>query len=120
MNTNLQSQIPAARGITGEGWAAIAGAVGSAFLLAKKLLSPKAGKSEHISRAEFYAELMALNDNMHREHLVLLEKLEAFHLALLDKLDLNHRELLAELERQGTRINALEAAFARIDERTKV
>ena len=72
MNTNLQSPIPAARGITGEGWAAIAGAVGSAFLLAKKLLSPKGGKSEHISRAEFYAELMALKDNMHREHLVLL------------------------------------------------
>ncbi len=120
MNTNLQAQIPAARTITGEGWAAIAGVVGSAFLLAKKLLSPKGGKSDHVSRAEFYAELMALKDNMHSDHLVLLEKLEAIHLALLDKLDLNHRELLAELERQGTRISALEAGLARVDERTKV
>ena len=119
MNTNLQSQIPPARGITGEGWAAVAGAVGSAFLLAKKLLSSKGGKSEHISRAEFYAELMALKDDMHKEHLVLLEKLDAIHLALLDKLDLNHREQLAELERQGTRINTLEAGLARVDERTK-
>ena len=119
MNTNLQSQIPVARTITGEGWAAIAGAVGSAFLLAKKLLSPKSAKSEAISRAEFYAELMALKDNLHKEHLVLLEKLGAVHLALLDKLDLNHRELLAELERQGTRINALEASLARVDERTR-
>jgi hypothetical protein len=120
MNTNLQSHIPAARGISGEGWAAIAGAVGSAFLLAKKLLSAKGGKSEHISRAEFYAELMALKDDMHKDHLVLLEKLEAIHLALLDKLDINHRELTAQLERQGTRINTLEAGLARIDERTKV
>jgi hypothetical protein len=39
MNTNLQSQIPSARAISGEGWAAIIGAVGSAFLLAKKLLA---------------------------------------------------------------------------------
>ena len=119
MNTSLNTPIPAARGITGEGWAAIAGAVGSAFLLAKKLLSPKGGKSEHISRAEFYAELMALKDNLHREHLALLEKLDAVHLALLDKLDVNHRELLAELERQGTRINTLEASLARVDERTR-
>jgi hypothetical protein len=51
MNTSLNTPIPAARGITGEGWAAIAGAAGSAFLLAKKLLSPKGGKSEPISRA---------------------------------------------------------------------
>jgi hypothetical protein len=120
MNTNLQSQIPATRGISGEGWAAIAGAVGSAFLLAKKLLSAKGGKSEHVSRSEFYAELMALKDNMHKEHLVMLEKLEAIHLALLAKLDLNHREQLVELGRQGTRINTLEAGLARIDERTKV
>ena len=119
MNTNLNSPITSARAISGEGWAAIAGAVGSAFLLAKKLLSPKGGKSEPFGRAEFYAELMALKDNLHREHLALLEKLDAVHLALLDKLDLNHRALLAELERQGTRINALEASLARVDERTR-
>ena len=119
MNTNLNTPIPAARGITGEGWAAIAGAVGSAFLLAKKLLSTKGGKSEHISRAEFYAELMALKDSMHSDHLVLLEKLEASRLALLEKLDANHRELLAALERQGARISTLEAGLARVDERTR-
>ena len=119
MNTNLQSPIPTARGITGEGWAAIAGAVGSAFLLAKKVLSPKGGKSEQISRAEFYAELMTLKDNLHQEHLVLLGKLDAVHLALLDKLDLNHRALLSALERQSTRINTLEAGLARVDERTR-
>jgi hypothetical protein len=119
MNTNLNTPMPASRTIMGEGWAVIAGAAGSAFLLAKKLLSPKGGKSEHISRAEFYAELMALKDHMHKDHLVLLEKLEAIHLTLLDKLDLNHRELLAALERQDTRINTLEAGFARVDERTR-
>jgi hypothetical protein len=119
MNPNLNPPIPATRTITGEGWAAIAGAVGSAFLLAKKLLNPKAGKSEHISRPEFYAELMTLKDNLHRDHLVLQEKLEAIRLALLDRLDLNHRELLAALERHSARINSLESALARVDERTR-
>jgi hypothetical protein len=53
MNTNLQSQIPSARAISGEGWAAIAGAIGSAFLLVKKLASLKSAKPEAVSRAEF-------------------------------------------------------------------
>ncbi len=119
MSPNLNPPISSARGITGEGWAAIIGAIGSAFLLVKKLASTKPSKPETVSRAEFYAELMALKDNLHRDHLVLLEKLEAIHRALLDKLDLHHREQLAELERQGTRINTLEAGLARVDERTR-
>jgi hypothetical protein len=108
MNTSLQSQIPAARSISNEGWAAIAGAIGSAFLLAKKLLSPKPAKPELLSRADFYAELIGLKDQMHAEHLALLETLDA-----------SHRELLAALERQSTRINSLESGLARVDERTR-
>ena len=108
MNTNLNSPIASPRTISGEGWAAIAGAVGSALLLAKKLLSPKPAKPELMTRADFYAELVALKDQMHADHLVLLEKLDA-----------NHRELLAALERQVTRINALESGLARVDERTR-
>ena len=107
MNTNLNTPIPASRGITGEGWAAIAGAVGSAFLLAKKLLGPKPAKPDLMSRAEFLGEMLDLR-----------ERLNANHLALLEKLDANHRELLAALERQGARVSALEAGFARLDERT--
>jgi hypothetical protein len=107
MNTNLNTPIPAPRGITGEGWAAIAGAVGSAFLLAKKLLGPKPAKPELMSRTDFYAEMLDIRERMH-----------ANHLALLEKLDGNHRDLLAALERQGTRISTLEAGFARLDERT--
>jgi hypothetical protein len=41
------------------------------------------------------------------------------HLALLEKLDANHRDLLSVLERQTTRINAVESGLARVDERTK-
>ena len=108
MNTNLNSQLPSARAISGEGCAAIAGAVGSAFLLAKKLLSPKPAKRELVSQAEFCAEMLASRERMHADHLALLEKLDA-----------NHRELLAALERQGTRINALETGLARVDERTR-
>ena len=45
LNTNLNTPIPAARGISGEGWAAIAGAASSAFLFGKKLLGCKSAKS---------------------------------------------------------------------------
>ena len=109
MNTNLNSPIPSARAITGEGWAAIIGAIGSAFLLVKKIVSPKpASKPEPVSRADFYAELLATRERLH-----------ANHLAILEKLDANHRELLAALDRQVSRINALETGLARVDERTR-
>ncbi len=108
MSTNVNSPISAPRSISGEGWAAIAGAVGSAFLLAKKLLGPKPAKPDLMIRADFYAEMLEVRDRM-----------QANHLALLEKLDANHRELLAALERQGARVSTLEAGFARLDERTK-
>jgi len=108
MNTNLNSPIPAPRSLTGEGWAAIAGAVGSGFLLAKKLRGPRAAKPELVSRGDFYAEMLAIQ-----------ERLNANHLGLLEKLDANHRELLAALERHAVRINALEAGLARVDERSR-
>jgi hypothetical protein len=108
MSTDLQSQIATPRTLTGEGWAAIAGAIGSAFLLVKRLASPKPAKPEHVSRAEFSAEMLATRECLH-----------ASHLAILEKLDANHRELLTALERLATRINALEAGLARVDERTR-
>jgi hypothetical protein len=108
MNTDLNSQMGSPRAISGEGWAAITGIIGSALLLAKKLVSPKPAKAEPVSRAEFYAEMMATR-----------ERINATHLAVLEKLDANHRELLAGLERQATRINGLETGLARVDERTR-
>ena len=109
MNPSLNSPIPAPRAISGEGWAAIIGAFGSAFLLAKKLLGPKpASKPEPVGRADFYAEMLATR-----------ERINATHLAILEKLDANHRELLAALDRQVTRINALESNLARVVERTR-
>ncbi|MCX6926704.1 MAG: hypothetical protein NT154_26390 [Verrucomicrobia bacterium] len=109
MNTNLNPQIPAARSWSSDGWATVAGIIGSALLLAKKFLTQKAAKPELMSRAEFYAELLATR-----------ERINATHLAILDKLDANQRELLAALDRLASRVAALEAGFARLDERTKV
>ena len=108
MNTNLHSQVPSLRGIPGEAWAAIAGVIGSALLLAKRLLRSKGAKPELMSRADFLADMLVTRERIH-----------ANHLAILEKLDANHRELLAALERQATRINALEAGLARLDERTR-
>ena len=106
MNTNLNAPIPASHSLSNEG--TVVGIVGAAALLMKKLLSSKPARPEPMSRADFYAELAALKDHIH-----------AGHQAILDKLDANHRELLAALERQATRINALEAGLARVDERTR-
>jgi hypothetical protein len=95
--------------MTGEAWAAIAGAVGSAFLLARKLLSPKRpDKPEGVSRAEFYAQMLAVT-----------ERINATHLAMLDKLDANQRQLLGALDALGLRVSTLEATVARLDERTR-
>jgi hypothetical protein len=107
MSANLNSPISSPRSISSEGWAAIVGAVGSALLLAKKLVSPRPSRPELMSRSDFYAEMLATRERMHADHLALLEKLGA-----------NHRELLAALERQAARINAVEAGLARVDERT--
>ncbi len=106
MNTNLQSQIPATHSLASDGTAV--GIFAGALLLAKKLLSPKAARPDLLGRADFYSELVVLKDQMH-----------ANHLALLEKLDVNHRELLAALERQANRINLLETGLARVDERTR-
>jgi hypothetical protein len=106
MNTNLNSQIPAAHSLSSEG--TVVGVVGAVALLMKKLFSAKPAKPEPMGRADFYAELAALKDHIH-----------AGQLAILDKLDANHRELLAALERQATRINGLESGLARVDERTR-
>ena len=85
----------------------MAGVIGSALLLARKLLGSKSARPEPMSRADFYAELAALKDQIH-----------AGHLAILEKLDASHRDLLAALERQANRVNALETGFARVNERT--
>ena len=108
MTPNLQSPVSSPRSISSEGWAAIAGAASAAFLFAKKLLACKSANPQPMGRADFYAELAALKDQMHADHL-----------ALLEKLDTNHRDLLAALEHQVSRINALEAGLARVDERTQ-
>jgi hypothetical protein len=108
MNTNLNSQIPSPRSVSSEGWPTAVGIMGSALLVAKRLFAAKPPKPEPMNRADFYAELVVLKDHIH-----------AGHLAILEKLDANQRELLTALDRQVTRINALESGLARVDERTR-
>jgi hypothetical protein len=85
--------------------AAIAGTVA----ITKKLLPRKVPHDSAITRAEFHQGLDSMRD-----------RIGASYLAIADKLDTNHRELLSALDRQVTRINDLEAGFARLDERTKL
>ena len=106
MNTNFSSPVPAPHSLATEGTAV--GLFAAALLLAKKLFSPKPARPEPMSRADFYAEVAGLKDQMHADHLALLEKLGA-----------NQRELLAALERLAARVSALEAGLARLDERSR-
>jgi len=109
MSTNLFSETASAPTVSTEPRGVMAVLVGAFILAVRNYLKRKAAsKPELLSRAEFYAEMLATRELLH-----------ANHLAILEKLDANHRELLAALERQGTRINALEAGFAHVDERTR-
>jgi hypothetical protein len=109
MNTNIFSQAPAPDAIPGEPRGLVVGAVATCLLAARQYLKRKcAARADLVTRAEFCAEMRDISDRIHADHLALLEKLGS-----------NHRELLAALERQGTRINGLEAGLARLDERTR-
>ena len=107
MSTNLLSESAPPNGVSAEPCGFFAALVALLLAGATYLKRKVAGQPELMSRADCCAAMRDLSDRGHADHL-----------ALLDKLDSNHRELLAALERQGTRISALEAGFARLDERT--
>jgi hypothetical protein len=107
MNTNVFSNTAPPEGVSAEPRGLIAVLIALLLALRNYLKRKLTPQPELLSRAEFCLEMRDLSDRMHADHLALLEKLAA-----------NHRELLAALEHQGTRISALEADFARLDERT--
>ncbi len=107
MNTNILSESGTPGGVAPEPCGVLAALAALLVAAAAYLKRKVASQPELMSRAEFGTEMREMTDRIHADHLTLLEKL-----------DVNHRELLAALERQGTRISALEAGFARLDERT--
>ena len=77
--------------------------------VAKKYLGRKSPpKPEYITRAEFHDSLDKVRDRID---------------GLADKLDQQHAHLLTAIERQGAnfehRLDSLDSAVARLDERTK-
>jgi hypothetical protein len=109
MSTNLFSETASAPAVSTEPRGFITALVATAILAVRKYLKRKAAsKAEMVSLEDFCAEMLATRERLHSNHL-----------AILEKLDSNHRELLAALERLATRINALEAGLARVDERTR-
>jgi hypothetical protein len=108
MSTNLFSEAVPPHADSAEPRGIIAALVATFLLAVRNYLKRKAAaRSEAISKDEFFTAMLAINDRIHADHLALVEKLDA-----------NHRELLAALERQATRINAVESGLARVDERT--
>jgi hypothetical protein len=107
MNTNLLSSTGPSDSICAEPTGLIAALAALLVAAAAYLKRKVAGQPELTTQAEFCKEMRDLSDRIHADHLGLLEKLGA-----------SHRELLTALERQGSRISALEAGFARLDERT--
>ena len=79
----------------------------------QSLRSPPGATSEYITRAEFHAGIESTRD-----------RIGASYLALADRIDQHHTSLLTALDRQGAtferRLDALDSAVARLDERTKM
>ena len=103
-----QVSVPSSTALAAIGTALIAGGVA----IAKKLLPRKEGpKPDVITRAEFHQGMDSVRD-----------RVGASYLALSDKMDAQQRSVLEALERQGARferrLDQLESAFARLDERT--
>ena len=106
MNANILSE-PAPVETGAEPRSLIAALVALLLLARRYLKRKRAAHPDAVTRAELCQAMRDISDRIHSDHL-----------SLLEKLDSNHRELLASLERQGDRISALEAGFARLDERT--
>jgi hypothetical protein len=80
--------------------------------VAKKYIGRQKPRPEYITRAEFHQELTATRD-----------RIGASYLALADKLDASHKETLTAINSLAAtseaRLDAHEAALARLDERTR-
>ena len=109
MTTNIFSETAAPATAPTEPRGIIAALVTTLILALRRHLKRKAAaRADAMTKGELLTATLALKDHMHEDHLSLLEKLDA-----------NHRELLAALDRLATRVNALEAGLARVDERTR-
>ena len=83
----------------------------AAAAVAKKYIGRQKPKPDYITRAEFHQSMDATRD-----------RIGASYLALADRIDQHHASLLTALDRQGAnfehRLDALDTAVARLDERT--
>jgi hypothetical protein len=102
------SQIATLRSLPSEFWAAAAALITGLVLVAKKLLPRPKPKPEHITRAEFHDGLDKIHD-----------RITAGYLALGDKLEQQHNRVLTRLDDFERRLDTLDSAVARLDERTK-
>ena len=86
--------------------------IAAAAALAKKFLPRPKPKPDLISRAEFH-------DSMDKVH----DRIGGSFLALAEKIEQQHNQVLTRLDHQGEtferRLDSLDAAVARLDERTR-
>jgi len=92
-----------------EAWGAIAAAAGLATFIVKKLAFPRKTKPEYISRAEFHQQFDSMRD-----------RIAAGYLAIAEKLDQHQNQGIGRLEKFESRLDQLDTAVARLDERTSV
>ena len=101
-----------------QAWAAIATAIAGALAVtAKKYLrrkqpQPTAKKVPTITHSELQQGLATMRD-----------RITAGYMAMAEKMEANHKELVTAIAQHGSaiekRLDALESAVARLDERTK-
>ena len=108
MNTNILSATAVTDTGLGDHQGIIALILTTLILALQRHLRRKAAaRAETTMREELLRAMLALKEERHADQLAVLERLDA-----------NHRELKAALEQQGTRVTALEAGLARLEERT--
>jgi hypothetical protein len=93
--------------------AILTAAIAAAAALAKKFLPRSKPKPEYITRVEFQQGIDKTRD-----------RIGASFLALAEKIDQQHNQVLTRLDHQGEtferRLDTLDAAVARLDERTRL
>ena len=111
----MLSQIPAAPSGAIETWLLSFAAIASIAVLAKKLFhasSRTGGEGDYVTKTDFYHEMTAFCD-----------KIDAGTLATLQRIEHAKNQLIASAEHRtellSARLNIIESAVARLDERTK-
>ncbi len=116
--TTLLAQLPDLPRGAIETWLLCAAAVAVIIGTIRKVLPPNhrvSSQSEFLSREEF----RLFQGSAEKELTALRDRIDSRHLAVMEAIDKLRKDLLAEDHQRQARLSAIEASWARLDERTR-